>query len=391
MLTIVECSAEDHTLLARFYDGLYLDAFPDPDERESFENIVAYLERERAGGYGANNYHVLIAHDDGDIVGGVISDYFVGSNSAVIEFVTTDPRRRRGGVSRALLDRVLEESGHDAVRAGHSCLDYCFAEVEDPFAAGLLDTDLDPFTRLAIWARWGYRPIDFPYVQPPLSDEQERGTNLLLTVKVCNPDLPSDRIDADRVRTFVSDYLSLAMRIDDPERHPDFRFMAEFLGGAPEVALLDTAEYLGTSEKFPLVTEARAFGDEAFTAAIDVYRTAFADSTTTIPADEFGQGFDAPEPSEVVYHLWAFNDRSTGDPIGMASFFTLPTVGFGGYIVVVEAMRGRGVGRRMVTMMEAQMRRDGPAVAGWLIECAHEPERRAFLGMGEKFRRVDPL
>ncbi|HET6426717.1 MAG TPA: hypothetical protein VFG20_23695, partial [Planctomycetaceae bacterium] len=48
----------------RFIRELYIPGFPDPDERESPENMREYLRLRAAGWYGENNYHIVLLTED---------------------------------------------------------------------------------------------------------------------------------------------------------------------------------------------------------------------------------------------------------------------------------------------------------------------------------------
>src|SRR4030095_4567943 len=108
-------SPAHRALLRRFSDEAYAPEFPDPDERESLVNIERYLELKAQGWYGDNAYHVVVAEDDGMIVGGAISDYLADPNAGVVEFLVVTPAARGQGLGRRLLD-VTEGSIDDAGR-----------------------------------------------------------------------------------------------------------------------------------------------------------------------------------------------------------------------------------------------------------------------------------
>ena len=87
------------------------------------------------------------------------------------------------------------------------------------------------------------------------------------------------------------------------------------------------------------------------------------------------------------YHLWALREKPGSAVAGMASFFSLPGVGFGGYVALAPPLRGRRRLRSIGARIEAQMRRDKTGARVWLIEC--EPGSKA-LAMFERlgFREI---
>ena len=73
----------------------------------------------------------------------------------------------------------------------------------------------------------------------------------------------------------------------------------------------------------------------------------------------------------------------------MASFFTLPSSGFGGYVALTGSLRGRGLLGHVLRTMEQRMVRDDPSVSGWYIECAENTERAKFARYGFRTLAVD--
>ena len=160
--------------LGRFYRERYVAAFPDPDERESLANMRHYLALKAAGWYGPNNYHAVIAEVDGEPVGGVVFDYLAAPNAGVVEFLFVAGAFRGSGLGRALLDEAISILRDDALARRGRRLTAVVAEMNDPFHRPATPDNLDPFLRAAIWGRWGFHALGFPYVQPALSADQQK-------------------------------------------------------------------------------------------------------------------------------------------------------------------------------------------------------------------------
>jgi len=79
------------------------------------------------------------------------------------------------------------------------------------------------------------------------------------------------------------------------------------------------------------------------------------------------------------YHLWGLREAPAAPVAGMASFYSLPGVGFGGYLALGASLRGRGRLRGIVARIEEQMRRDETGARGWLIECVPNSEALAIF------------
>ena len=75
----IDFNNEEHfRLFHTFYHMIYVEGFPDEDERESLENIIKQAR------YLANSnraeYHCGLACVGGQPVGGIIGDYFAEGN-----------------------------------------------------------------------------------------------------------------------------------------------------------------------------------------------------------------------------------------------------------------------------------------------------------------------
>lgn len=240
----------DHTTssverLTAFYAGLYTSEFPDENERELLENMIHYLSLRADGWYGLNNYHILLLENEtGNIIGGIIADYLARSNIGMIEFVVVDHSLRRAGLGKRLLEECEARLQRDAVRAGNTGLRGIAAEVDDPYQLHDTNEHLDSFDRMRIWSKLGYSLLDFPYVQPALSENLSPVKGLKLMFKPIATEI-DNHIPSLWVHDLVADYQIWAMRIPNPEQHPVFAIMATHLASKSNVALLDMREYIG--------------------------------------------------------------------------------------------------------------------------------------------------
>jgi hypothetical protein len=370
-------SSGDRALLRRFYDDVYAPEFPDPDERESFASIERYLELKAKGWYGDNAYHVIVVESEGAVLAGAIADYLADPNAGVVEFLVVTPTSRRGGLGRCLLDQTEASLAADARRAGRPALDFIVAEIDDPFRVDLAADNFDPFVRARVWGGWGYRKVDFPYVQPALSETQQPVHHLMLAVKPL-ADACADGLPAPRLLDTVRAYLRWAMRLTEPEANAEYRAMREHLAARARVALIPLARYVGYDPAASLsITEITGAGQD-LASVLAVYASAFPPGATVIDPTAFRRAVACRGGlgPDVRYHLWALREAPAAPVGGMVSFFSLPGTGFGGYLVLGTPLRGRGKLRLVVARIEEQMRRDDTGARGWLIEC--EPEGDAL-------------
>lgn len=386
----------DLTLLAAFYNDVYIAGFPDPDERESLENMQNYLRLKRDGWYGANNYHILIAVEGGRPVACSISDYLSQPNAGVIEFLLVDTRLRSRGLGRQLHDATETLLLADSLRAGQDRLNCIAIEMNDPYRLDPADDNMDPFARARLWGRWGYGALGFPYIQPALSDDQGPVEYLILGAKPLDPQLRLGFPPA-LVRSIVAGYLRWAMRIDDPEADPTFQDMSADLIRRNSVSWTPFGVYLGDDPARPLhVREVTSIADADFAALMQLYRGSFPPGPAAIDESAFEQALQTRSPANPVdreaglYHLWAVRDFADSPAAGLASFFSFPAGGFVGYVALEPPLRGLWRLPLLIARMEEQMIRDCGPVGGWFFETTRRsPTDAALRRLGFHRLQVD--
>jgi GNAT superfamily N-acetyltransferase len=212
-LELADLSSKDLDLLRRFYSGVFIQGFPDRDERESFQNILKTLKLTESGRYGGNDYRVLTLLESGKIIGGAIIDYFVRSRCGVIEFLLVDRESRGKGYSKIIMNRIEEILKESARERGEE-LAGMFGEAEIPFTA--TKEAVDPWKRLAILGRLGFARVCFRYVQPALQPGKKPVKHLMLLFK--RGDFQEGMIENKILAPFLEDYFRWAIRIREPER-----------------------------------------------------------------------------------------------------------------------------------------------------------------------------
>ncbi|BAL24501.1 GNAT family N-acetyltransferase [Azoarcus sp. KH32C] len=380
----IDASRAGLAALTRFYRDNYVREFPDPDERESLANMRRYLRLKDEGWYGQNNYHIVIAEVEGAAVGGIVFDYLAAPNAGVVEFVFVDAAQRRAGIGRALLDEALRILRTDARERCGKRLAAVVAEMNDPFVRPPTPDNLDPFRRAELWGRWGFGVLRFPYVQPALSAGQAPVGCLLLIARLFRP-VPKTGVSAAWVELVVAEYLRWAMRIDQPERDTSFRDMAAFLTRQRRIAWQPLQHYVGHDAVRDFVIEEIGERGQAFDEALALLRDVFPFPERIVPPEQFEHALANARAGGPRYHLWALRAADGGKIAGMASFFTLPSAGFGGYIALGESMRGCGLLHLVMSRIEKRMMRDGTRAEGWFIECGDD-SAPVFLRAG--FREV---
>jgi GNAT superfamily N-acetyltransferase len=382
-------SSDDLALLRRFYDSLYVTEFPDADERESYANMARYLRLKRYGWYKRNNYHIVVAMRGVEPIGGAIVDFLEQPAAGVIEFLFVARKERQTGIGRALLEhteRLLEEDARERVNRGLTCI---VGEMNDPFLPARVGDNIDPWARTLIWEKWGYRGFDFRYLQPALSGAQLPVTNLMLIGKILRSDW-REAVPAQDLKLIVREYFRWAMRIEEPEKTCiEYREMAAYLDVRGEVPTLSLGAYVGNDTARPIYrTEVRGEFHPDFGPAMSLYRGTFGTGALTVDEADFRRAI-ASSGGDARYHLWALRHLEGGAVEGLASFFALPTAGFGGYIALSGKLQGAGCLPLVVARIEEQMLRDRPAARGWYIEVGPATDPAPFLRLGFREIAVD--
>ena len=222
-LSYVDVSFRDQGSISdfgQFYTDIYMNAFPDENERERFDNFLKYLKRgETATDY---CYHIVLAKDEGDrVIGGCVFNYFKKSNTGVIEFLAIRNDLQSGGIGTRLYKHVLKVLSEDAHRVSGVPLDYICCEIDSPEYSR---AEIKKY--LYFWNKNNFWRLDFDYVQPALSADQEPVNGLWFTISPqrSGASTVSSRLVAD----VLYDYIKYAMCVE-PETNSEYLGMAETL------------------------------------------------------------------------------------------------------------------------------------------------------------------
>lgn len=378
----------DIKLLERFYRDCFKPELPNPDARESCETIVNYLRLKETGWYGKNNYHVVLAFDKGEPVGGAIADYLYEPNAGVIEYLVVQPEHRGKSIGRGLLEHTERLLHDDADNSGGRQLDWIVAELDDPYATPRRSNGFNPNTRLRVWGKWKYRMLSFPYLQPALSPDKKPVTTLMLTAKICSTrfDSPHDyggstarcgdqtaypadyeqrasAVPRCDLEILLREYMRWAMRIEHPENVPEFEAMTHLLPKDGGVSLVGLDDYLG-SAKGICVKEVTGQHDPQFDRAISLYTDVSKCDDTAIAPGRFREAVQSKvqaRQKDPYYHLWTFS-TAADDAVAIyecvASFMTTKSGGFCGYLGLADSALDTVRLRRICARIEERMMRD---------------------------------
>jgi len=225
--------------LHQVYNTIYPELFPDPEDRESWDQWMNYLD------YAADDNFFILAGEHMDcaqravIHGFVIGSYFRESQTGLVCYIGVDKTCRSGGIATGLIDTLTSTMDADAKSRG-TVLKGLFAEANDPAQIAAHDDSLPPAVRLKIYHRWNALQVPVAYSYPSLqSPWRKDGCMLLLALPVYGAYAePADVIG------MIADYYRLAKI--DPEMDVDFiRLRGEVAAWPGYISL---APYNGSSQ-----------------------------------------------------------------------------------------------------------------------------------------------
>lgn len=205
-LHVAATDGPDSDIVDQFYRS-YERAFVLPNEKEPISCFRTCLALNHAPAYGplasrfgAYREIMFVARepDSERLVGG--GNFIVFSHArpsavapplhptAHLSYIFVEPSARRQGMLDRLIGAVtpLATAALPLTASSHLRI---FIEQNDPLLLSAEDyeadtrlTGLDQVDRIAIWARRGARIVDFPYIQPPLSDDLREDETLALSL-----------------------------------------------------------------------------------------------------------------------------------------------------------------------------------------------------------------
>lgn len=188
--------------LEHFRQAIYRPAFPDSNEREPFDVILARLS-EGALVDACPSTYILFALEDGVVLGGAVYDWYPRCEAVELIYLAVDEAHRRKGVGRGLM---LEGSAllRDHLVEQGAKMTTLFFETNDPSLEDMVDS-MDPAERVRRFAEWGAKLVHIDYAQPPLTSSGEAVEHLMLAV--LPPFAESDTsISADHLSRFLTEF-----------------------------------------------------------------------------------------------------------------------------------------------------------------------------------------
>jgi len=216
-------------ILQRFFEG-YDRAFVLPDEREDLAGFETCLAMNRTHRHAMGRTHcemVAVLEDEGGaLLGGInflattIDRPATPPAAVALNYIYVEEASRGRGLLRQALTavRMLALSALDLDPQGPPPA--LFIEQNDPlrltheeYAADTGHSGLDQVDRLAIWARVGARIVDFPYVQPALSVDQQPDDGLAYAAIA----YPGEAVDAGLLHDHLQSFFAISVLKGEPD------------------------------------------------------------------------------------------------------------------------------------------------------------------------------
>lgn len=196
-------NADDEASIFKFkeyYDNVFVKAFPDPNEINTFEEIEELIRRRIIG----ENYGIIKLYEMNDkVVAGVIYDYYYDTRAVAIEYIAIDPDYRKYGLASKIFNKIVEDYRDKFL------IDWIIIEIEDPEKR----SDKDDMSYFYFWKKHGFKKVDFEYVQPAIRNKVPV-ESLILCAKNVHHDV--DYINKETIKRFIYEYAEYGVGIEEP-------------------------------------------------------------------------------------------------------------------------------------------------------------------------------
>jgi len=188
---------QSRQLLARFGGGLYLESFPDTQEREDPALWTTRLMGEEPDS--ALGGTVALDRAD-EIVGAVLWEWYPKACCGLLTYIAVVETSRGSGLGASLFTRVAADIKALAAQGGRR-LDALFGEVHDPRVHRSFESDTMAWKRLDWMQARGGRVLELPFLQPPVDGGEP--LPMLLLAFPTQSDNPVARVATSTLVSFI--------------------------------------------------------------------------------------------------------------------------------------------------------------------------------------------
>jgi GNAT superfamily N-acetyltransferase len=224
-----------HSLCRRFFDEVYVAAFPASEQTEDPGIWLPLLDAARPE-LPLPKLHMLIARDSAEhILGGFVFEFFSSAGAGLGTYLVVAPPFRRRGLAERLVASATDILGSDAREAGLSERPLLFAETNDP-ARVSRDRMQEARSTVSALRRLGFVRLEIPYVQPSLGPGRPPSRTLMLLVHEPSAGAHAAGVPADRLRAFLEAFYR-ALNVPAPADDPEYRATWDAIARGPLVAV----------------------------------------------------------------------------------------------------------------------------------------------------------
>ena len=207
--------------LLDFEKSIFISAFPDPNERESFADDIfpriSFTEKDEP-----QTYCTLALDEEENIIGGLVADWYSGCESLEIIYIAISPSKRRDGIGTHLLDYSIDKIRESIVEESNT-IKRIFIEVDIPdlpkVSTFSSENVMDSTERISVWEKWGARRIPINYIQPSLSMNKDPvGHMMLMCLPITRTD-PNETIPSQDLKDFLQSFYKGLHAENDPALH----------------------------------------------------------------------------------------------------------------------------------------------------------------------------
>lgn len=218
-------------IFKRFYIEILENSF-DEDELETYDQLLDTLKKSIRGDNGLNTYHIMIVLEEDNILGGAIYDYFINTNTGIIEYIATNQKVKQKGVASYAFKVINELLNKEAKRNGFEGISYITCEVEKEIGGKK--------SNHYFWEKFGFRALDFHYIQPPLDEDKEVVDimNFGIITKAPFTIYHKEEIEKNELKSILYDYYHYTMRIEEVEHCEYYIKMCHEIDSKEKIRLL---------------------------------------------------------------------------------------------------------------------------------------------------------
>ena len=165
-MKIIHFSSSNDILIEKFYNELLIPNFGIfPDELDSLENFKLALDSKFQ--YQLN---IILLFDDETLVAGCSYEFYPKSKCSLLTYIAVSKNHQGLGLSKILINELLNQLSQNHP----DCLALLCESNSDKVKGDVMD----PKLRRKVLNNIGFQFLDFDYIQPPLSTEQEKCKDL---------------------------------------------------------------------------------------------------------------------------------------------------------------------------------------------------------------------